>query len=222
MSNKGVDNIQYNSADIGKKPKQELITNIVKQSKVQKYLKPDNIMLAISAILALFAIDILVASIILSLPVSSDSNIIEPPHQQEITRIQDDTGDFSPNTNGQEVDAVIADIDNKITAAESQNDTETAYQLKLLKIDILTKTGTAFMSLNNYIIPMLVDLEASSEPNKFYDLYTRGYIASKYLGDSENALSYLESIIALPDEAFPMTSDDTFREYYKELLENMQ
>jgi hypothetical protein len=218
----GSDNhIEYNSANIGKKPKAELLINIQKPNKVKKFLNSDSPLLIISAVTAAVTLCGLIATIVLFRPSSEDM----PPEilwQQEIDRIRNEASDFSPNTNGQEVDAVIADIDNKISDAEANDDFETAYQLKLLKIDVLTKTGMAFAALNINIISMLVELEATSEPGKFYDLYTRAYIASKDIGDAESARSYLESIVALPGEAFPERSDDTFMQHYEKLLEEWQ
>jgi hypothetical protein len=214
--------VEYHSSDIRKKPKKNLLVNIKQENKIGKSLKSDNLLLTISVVAAVLTLAILIFTISILYPYRHDDTTPDASQQQDVEQIRDETEDYSSNTNGQEVDAMIADIEGKIAAAEASGDSATAYQLKLLKIDIQIKTGTAFVALNSDIIPMLDSLDFNSKPSQFYDLYTRAYLASKDMNELERSRDYLESIINLPDEAFPMTSDDTFREHYVTLLKELQ
>ena len=225
MENNGKQ-VEYNSADIRKKPKKNLITNVRqlnKSEKLRKFFSPDNTKIILAASLAVMAvIGLVIVLMLVTGPSGNEQEVVQNPDDAEITQIQNKIDSIGENISGQTSDEILSDLNARIAAAEEAGNNTQVYRLKLAKADVFIKLKLGEFALDEIINPLIS--ENRDNDMRLYDLYSRAIVAYGQMGDEgvSMRLHYLEQIVMLPDEVFPNTTDDTWKASYQKQLAELQ
>lgn len=215
--------IEYNSADIRKKPKEKLITNIRKLSsseKMKNFFTVDNKKLIAAVTLVLIALAGLVVAIIMLTSGGEDTSTPLPPDEQELVDVENRVDSIAPDADGQDNLDTIDEIDERIAAAEEAGNEQQAYNLKLAKIDAFIKAGLHEYALEDPLLSLIA--ENREDPTRLYDLYSRAITIYMSISDSQNERLFLEKIVDLPDNVFPRTTNNTWKAYYQKQLAELK
>lgn len=217
MATNGQD-IEYKSADIRKKPKENLIKNIRKETsseKVSKFVSSGKLKNTLLGILAVLSVGPLIFAIVVSTGSAEDGKDSSGYVNDEVAEVAESVSQVTPHDSGDEYSVALDKINRALEDAESEQDATKVYQLKLVKADFLIAQNQDRVAAEEILVPLL---DMDSNISHRYDVLFRMVFIYEKLNETDNLRIYLEHMVELPDEIFPNKRDNTWKVYYEKML----
>jgi cytochrome c-type biogenesis protein CcmH/NrfG len=211
--------IQYQSADIKKKPKAELITNVDKSKKPKKPINQAKVCRhqnLLAAALALFVIAGVALGIFLLTANQSEvqtgtgidtSGLAQPGEEGMMDR----EAAVIYNGSDEQQQAVLEDYDRAIQEAERQQDTDKAFEFQYNKSRFTNNTGR----YEDAIVSYEALLDKTTDDIVRGDLYESIINSASATGDLATVVSYIHKLFALPEESKSRRNLN----YYQDILD---
>jgi len=215
MANNG--NVQFHSADIGKKPKEQLLKNVTQKTAAQKFFSDrDKVKSLITGIIALLCVVMLgVVALVAYGPDKGRNGNGEPAWQDEVYALEYEMQKVTLKSSGDEFFAAVDKMDHAISDAQNES---MRFQLTLIKADLLIRNNKELIAVDEIIIP---ELDATTDDSRRFLLNRLAVLAFQASGDEDEVKAYVERILVLPTSAFPNDADDTWREFYVRLAKEL-
>lgn len=216
MANDG--NVQFHSADIGKKPQEQLLKNVTQKTAAQKFFSDrDKVKSLITGIIALLCVVMLgVVALVAYGPWKDGNGNGEPAWQEEVYVLQDEMAGINQETSGEDFFTALDRIDEAIEGAQNES---MRFQLTLIRADVMIRSGIQpIIAVDTIIVP---ELDATTDDSRRFLLNRLAVQAFQSVDDEAEVRNYVERILALPDSAFPNEADDTWREFYVRLQKEL-
>jgi hypothetical protein len=202
-------NIAYNSADIRKEQKPNLITNIKLPSGPQRFLRRLGLPLLGVVLLLATAIS---WGIVFSLPTAPPAPTPEVIVQDQVGQINAEAAGTNSTGAGDDFFAAVALYDQQITAAHAAGETARAYELHLAKADFLIENHQIATALHDILLPLA---DQADTPTQKLRLYRRLEYIYALTHDSASRTQTIQRILQLPASVV----DDPLRTAYTHHLE---